>query len=384
MSRMRTVVACLALISCTASNGVFAQAKQPQLRGTLVSAPTQKHSQLLAQDRGLKGNSRLSSFNSNPAATPFFSQQLRISDAARNIARAMSSVAFVEVDAKKIVIGSYHYVAGECDVAKFKVTKTPGQDPALTLLYGKQYTHLLGTTKNEQKCDGSRASAFGNFAARMTRSVATADGVKTITPFSLYLNNTPTWLSLKEAPHIKAYIAYLKNCLHTHAVSVESRDKDHLPTLVLSVKDDLFLETLDENDWKFLHSHFNVTTFLDEAIHDLFVRNRERLLDSLAAGKKGLDLNGSVLEGLFGTFEEASNFFDKKSIAITFAKKFMKKVFDEGLPVVAALATAWVAWQAISALDSYSGLDALAEFYAWKERRDAAFKAKIREINARK
>lgn len=261
----------------------------------------------------------------------YFSSSLKLSDRVRDLAMATQEVSFVKATSKNVVTCRYQYMLGKSTLTKFNK-----EENNLLPVKSEDYMHFLD---GPQKCirkglKGRATLPLSEGVARAIRATTNPLNMSILSPIDLYNSVTPTWIFADSAEDVEDWINCLEEDQAEAGIAPQMRDDLLKPTCIITIKNDLFLETINPAVWAKLERSYNMTTFLDHGMRKHFWTTKNRLVEARKIAKAGLDLNPNLLEGIFADLEAASCYFSHKDIIRQTIKEISKKVFYWGIPAL--------------------------------------------------
>lgn len=275
----------------------------------------------------------------NPANSYFFSSDLVLSDDVRNLAYATHGVGFLKWSAKDVLIGDYDYLSGQFTLTKY----LKGETGELVPNKSEEYVGLAdGGTKKVRKGRSARAGAskLQEGVARVFRATTKPADLAQVRLVNLYGKCMPLWLQAKSAAEVREFIDSVNADLNAVAIDPTIRPARFKPVLVITISDDLFLNSIDDILWSDLREVFNVTTFIDADLRKYIWNVKDALCDMLRDKEAMLDINPSFAESLFEDFQSANYGFSFKRFTRGVVKSFsIEKLL---VPVVTGLVIAMI------------------------------------------
>lgn len=271
---------------------------------------------------------------SNVLDKKYFSSSLVLGDKARDIAMATQEVAFVKAGSKNVVTCRYNYMAGKSTLTKFNK-----EEHNLFPVKSEEYSHFID---GPQKCirkglKGRSALPLSEGIARAMKATTSPTKMSILSPIDLYNSVTPTWIIADSAEDVAEWVQNLEEDQANEGIAPQMRDDLVKPVCIVTIKGDLFLDTVDQELWNKLERSYNMTTFLNHDMRTHFWETKDKLVEARKIAKSGLDLNPNLLEGIFADLEEASCYFSHKGIVRNTLKEISKKVFVWGIPALITL-----------------------------------------------
>ena len=260
--------------------------------------------------------------------TRYFADETNLSNAERDFALSVPSVGFIRTTEKNITTCRYNYVDGKSSFTKFErvaatddtILPHANLRPVATEDYVLTFdanTHCKNKAQNGRK-------GLGEFVARRLRAITNPHDMKSSTFVEFYQHCIPTWLQAESADQVTEFVSHLEQDLTLHMIDPAAIDTAVRPVLVLTIQDDLFLQSIDDQTWTQLHQLFNVTTFRDTKIRTLFLTMKNQLVE--AREIKGHDTNSSLMAGIFNDIADESANFSTNGMIRKTIKETMKKI----------------------------------------------------------
>lgn len=275
----------------------------------------------------------------NPANSYFFSSDLVLSNDVRNLAYATHAVGFLKWSPKDVLIGDFDYLSGQFTLTKYLKSETGELVPNKS----EEYVGLAdGGTKKVRKGKSARAGAskLQEGVARVFRATTKPADLAQVRLVSLYGKCMPLWLQAKSAAEVREFIDSVNADLNGVGINPTVREERFKPVLVITISDDLFLNSIDEFLWSDLREVFNVTTFMDADLRSYLWSVKNSLCEVLRDKDNLLDINPSFVESLFEDFQSANYGFSFKRFTRAVVKSFsVEKLL---VPVITAAVVAWI------------------------------------------
>ncbi|MDQ5890782.1 MAG: hypothetical protein QG604_656 [Candidatus Dependentiae bacterium] len=255
----------------------------------------------------------------NPMNQPFMT--LKISDETSTFARAIGSMAFIKWTTKDVTICNSSALNGTVSATKYE--KKDGQ---LVPVKSEEFTGRAdGYTQCTRKGENARkAVPLAERTARMLRATANLTDMSQVKFVDLYNSYAPIWLQAESAADVREFVDTMQVDLAAAAIDPAVRPAQFRQVCLITIKKDPLLSTLDEQLLADLAELFNPGSFMNADLRKYVLAEKDVLCEIREDSKDALDINPSVLEGLFEDLTK-ENYFWKKSL---FFRDITKQVFS--------------------------------------------------------
>ena len=291
---------------------------------------------------------------------PFFSPSLNLPEHVRTFGCAQAKVGFVKATAKDVYVCSFDYVANKVSVTKYEKVKNAentkraiNQSPiavqnGLYAVKTESYDYAFsGSTHCTRKGVGARTKLpVGERIARVLQATTNPADMNPLNVSDLYEACIPTWIQADSAQDVIELQQWLMDDLIVKGINPGTAENIAKPIAVFTLKDDIILESfgtdLNAGLWESTRGLFNVTTFRSTELRKLFWDTHKDLVDARKAAKdQGIDINPSLIEGLFADLEKESEFFAVNNMIRRVFRGLYEKFEKYGIPALAI----YLAWE---------------------------------------
>lgn len=199
-----------------------------------------------------------------------------------NLAKSYGATGFIAIDEKKLSLTRFDSRQGKTHINEFARSFS-----CLQLVNDKAYTHSLGSyTRSERECVSSIRNTYLRKLAHTVGAVSSHEEVSYLTPGKLYLERIPVWLNAAHVDDIMDYVTILEKEFSTSGVDVSFVPQEYKPLLIITIKDDTSLSTLDSLTWEKLAAYYNVTSFAHSEAGPFFEKEKALFEDKYAKVKE--------------------------------------------------------------------------------------------------
>jgi hypothetical protein len=249
----------------------------------------------------------------------FFSKDLQVTPAAKQLAYLTHEVSFIQLNGDAISICRFDYLRGNATLTKYR---KDGSD--LIPVRSEQYNGAAdGGSRCIRKGKNARSVKLQEKIARGFRATVKADQITQVKFLDLYNSFVPMWIQAGSAEDIRSFIDCVKDDLTTAAIDPSVRTQDGKPLCIITLKNDLFLDTINPALWRDLRSAYNMTTFADSELRKYIWNTKTALADTI---------QGASDEVFPSFWAELFEDLSKENYGFSF-KKGARKILSEILSV---------------------------------------------------
>jgi hypothetical protein len=208
----------------------------------------------------------------------FFSPDLLVTPAAKQLAYLTHEVSFIQLNGDSVSVCRFDYLRGSATMTKYKK-----EGSELTPIRSEQYSGAAdGGTKCISKGRGARKVQLQEKLARGFRATVKKEALTQVKFVDLYTSFVPLWIQAESAEDIRSFIDCVQEDLIDAAIDPSVRTQDGKPLCIITLKNDLFLDTISPTLWKDLRSAYNMTTFADSELRKYIWNTKKSLAETIS------------------------------------------------------------------------------------------------------
>jgi len=264
------------------------------------------------------------------AKTPFFSIPT-LSPQVVSTALAYGRVGFVKAEETKAAVTRFDTLRGIVDVTRYTKAGTK-----LSVCKHETRNYADGIKIPLQFNHSGRANSDADKQISRILGANSDDheyGGPTLT--TLYLEKTPLWIDAKTAADINDFLQYLAEELVNLGFDATSVPATYRPIVVITISNDPFLQTISADSWNTMNSYFNIASFLDEPVRNLFLDARRTLIN--ISSNSLFEVGVPLWQGIYNDYSSMAENFEWRRMIRKGLKGLGEDIFSKGIPVFVAL-----------------------------------------------